>query len=439
MSTCYFSETEKALSDLEEFLRGNRAFEGIKTGFETIDTKTGGLKNGDLILLGGRPGMGKTSFALKLIENASVDGKHTTVFFSLGQNKLNVFQKILEQMTGKRLPVDEAVSEEEYSDNLETALQELKHSPLLIEDDRKYASAAAIKARCNEIQEKTRIELLIIDYLQLMTGEKPNDVDNICDELKKLATELDCPVLLLTQIGRECEYRVDHRPMLSDLPGDIYLESLADEIVLLYRDDYYDMYSDYRGKVELEIAKHPSAPKYTIYLNWSDINQMRGGDYIVGKNRKKTIPGIDAIVEEMNDQMPMVEDTFMLATNTLDGALTIRKNDDSELTYALELSDGEGDAMVSVDFTETLDRTFFTETYLQLNSLLEGTMKTEYMGISWGRIEFLLQNGGKAPSADTIIYLEEREEYAGDGSYLRIQLDRETLVDLCQFFKGYLV
>ena len=287
MSTYYFPETEIALSDLEGFLKGNRVFEGIKTGFRTIDDKTGGLANGNLILLGGRPGMGKTSFALRLIENVAVDDKHTTVFFSMGQNKLNVFQKILEQMTGKRLPVDEAVSEEEYSENLETALQELKHSPLLIEDDRKYASATAIKARCGEIQEKTKIELLIIDYLQLMTGEKPNDVDNVCNELKKLATELDCPVLLLTQIGRECEYRADHRPMLSDLPGDIYLESLADEILLLYRDDYYDMYSDHKGKVELEIAKHPSAPKYTIYLNWSDIKQMYNRDYVVVERRKR--------------------------------------------------------------------------------------------------------------------------------------------------------
>lgn len=258
MNIYHFTETEKALNDLEKFLRGGHIFEGIKTGFETIDDKTGGLANGNLILLGGRPGMGKTSFALRLIENVTVASKNTTVYFSLGQSKLNVFQKILEQMIGKKL---------------------------LIEDDKSFASVTAIKSRCNEIQTKTGIRLLIIDYLQLMNGE----ADDVCRELKGLAMKLECPVLLMTQLGRECEYRADHRPMLSDLPGDVRLESLANEILLLYRDDYYDMHSDVRGKVEIEVAKHPAAPRYTIYFNWSDIRQMYTRDHIVRENSIKYI------------------------------------------------------------------------------------------------------------------------------------------------------
>ncbi len=318
MSIYHFTETEKALNDLEKFLRGGHIFEGIKTGFETIDDKTGGLANGNLILLGGRLGMGKTSFALRLIENITVASKNTTVYFSLGQSKLNVFQKILEQMIGKKLPIDEAVSEADYAEGLDVSLQELKRSPLLIEDDKSFASVPAIKSRCNEIQTKTGIRLLIIDYLQLMNGE----ADDVCRELKDLAMKLECPVLLMTQLGRECEYRADHRPMLSDLPGDVSLESLADEILLLYRDDYYDMYSDARGKVEIEVAKHPAAPRYTIYLNWSDIRQMYTRDHIVRENRESKMPGINAVIEEMDDRLFSGEarelDTFMLATDILD-------------------------------------------------------------------------------------------------------------------------
>lgn len=264
----------------DEMLDGE-PFDGIKTGFRDLDDKTGGLWNKELIVLGARPSMGKTAMALSILENIAVDNAKTCVMFSL---ECSVDQ-ITKRMIRRRAHIEGFSGKISKSDrgHINDAASELKDARLYI-DDTPVVSVKYIRNVCKDIQRSQAVWLVVIDYLQLMAVEGENcrtqseRLNRSVRELKRLAEELDYPILVLTQLNRNAEKRSDHRPMLSDIRDASELELIADEIMFLYRDEYYDRDTELKGIAEINIAKcrHGNRgvvklaylPEYSLFANF---------------------------------------------------------------------------------------------------------------------------------------------------------------------------
>lgn len=275
MKTFTFDETRNAMDMLTKQLLEKESFRGIQTGFTELDHMTKGFRDGDLVLLGGRPGMGKTALALNLAENASIRDRNTVLYFSLAEPSEQLLKRMLFGRAEKDFDPERKVTEDEYYSLLAPYAEEICNAPLLI-DDTPCMSADGIRKRCLEIAEKTPIKLIVIDYLQSMTTE-PNEVyDERCfckipEQLKALAKEFGCPVLALTQLSRKVDRRQDHRPRLSDIHMVDRAEELADQVIFLYRDNYY-IFEGVTGNerdAELIIAKNRSGRTGTVCMDWN--------------------------------------------------------------------------------------------------------------------------------------------------------------------------
>lgn len=272
-----YNVRERIIEVRNQLLDGE-VFYGIETGFNELDNRTGGFRNGDLIVLGSSPSMGKTSLMLNIVSHVSVDMGRTGVVFSMERSADRIFISLIKQ----RAEIESICSDfdEDQRSRIITAAEELKNSRLFI-DDTQTVSVDHIKCSCYEIMRTQNIWLVAIDYLQLIdTGDYENPVrglNHVIHELKKLATELDCPVLLLSQISRRVETRHDKHPRMSDLRDYGELEEVADEVMLLYRDEYYNRDSDRRGIAELDVRKSKGdmvgvielvfLPEYQLFQN----------------------------------------------------------------------------------------------------------------------------------------------------------------------------
>lgn len=232
-------------------------FTGLKTGFKGIDSLTNGFANGQLIVMGGRPGMGKTTFACSLIDNVCFHDNKSCIYCSLEMSKEQAVAKFL-LMHANIKYYEKGMDEIIY--RLADSAADLEKSKLRI--DTGYAcDCEEFIDSCKSVGKKGRVDLIIVDYLELLGNDKAY-LSKILLGLKELAEELDCPVLVLSQLKRTVEYREDHMPCIDDFAHAQIVGKYADEILLLYREAYYDPDAD-RSKAVIKLARH----KYLWNMN----------------------------------------------------------------------------------------------------------------------------------------------------------------------------
>ncbi|MBR2408813.1 MAG: replicative DNA helicase [Lachnospiraceae bacterium] len=264
----------KTIENIENAAKNRGAVTGIATGFYDLDYKTAGLQRADLILVAARPSMGKTAFVLNIAEFVALRSKVTTAIFSLEMSRTQLVNRIL-AMNSK---VDsQAIRTGDLKDDDWVKLMESARltgeSPLII-DDTPGISIAELRSKCRKFKLEKNLGLVIIDYLQLMSGGKKSEsrqqeISEISRSLKALAREIDCPVIALSQLSRAVEQREDKRPMLSDLRESGAIEQDADVVMFIYRDEYYTKEKcEEPGVSEIIIGKQRNGPTGTVKLAW---------------------------------------------------------------------------------------------------------------------------------------------------------------------------
>jgi len=246
---------------------------GVPTGFIDFDIKTAGLQNSDLIVIAGRPSMGKSALAICMAEYAAVMEKIPVAFFSLEMSKEQFVQRILcshakvdahKVRTGYLSPSDWP--------HLTAAAGKLSEAPIYI-DDTPAISVMELRAKARRLKANHDIKLLILDYMQLMRGSgnidsRQQEISDISRSLKALARELNVPIVAISQLSRAVESRNDHRPQLSDLRESGAIEQDADLVVLILREEYYNPTPDNEGISEIIIAKQRNGPVGSIKLSF---------------------------------------------------------------------------------------------------------------------------------------------------------------------------
>lgn len=264
----------KAIESIENAAKNRGAVTGIATGFYDLDYKTAGLQRADLILIAARPSMGKTAFVLNIAEFVALKSKIPTAIFSLEMPRTQLVNRIL-AMNSK---VDsQSIRTGDLKDDDWVKLMEsarlIGESPLLIEDTTGI-SITELRSKCRKFKLEKNLGLVIIDYLQLMSGGKKSEsrqqeISEISRSLKALAREIDCPVIALSQLSRAVEQREDKRPMLSDLRESGAIEQDADVVMFIYRDEYYTKEKCTEpGVSEIIIGKQRNGPTGTVKLAW---------------------------------------------------------------------------------------------------------------------------------------------------------------------------
>lgn len=258
---------------------------GVPTGFRDLDQLTSGLQPSDLIIVAARPSVGKTAFTLNITRNAAVLSKAKVLFFSLEMAAEQLALRLLASesaVDGHRLRTGQ-LQEEDWQ-RLSTGLSTLAEADIYI-DDTPNCPLSEIRSRSRRIAQEHGLDLVIIDYMQLMSvparpGQQVNrqqEISEISRSLKALARELKVPVVALSQLSRSVEQRQDKRPMLSDLRESGAIEQDADMVAFLYRDDYYNPESERKNMVEVIVAKHRNGPVGTVDLYFmKDIQRMIG-------------------------------------------------------------------------------------------------------------------------------------------------------------------
>ena len=245
---------------------------GVPTGFYDIDMMTSGLQKSDLIILAARPSMGKTAFALNIAQNVALRANKAVAIFSLEMPKEQLVQRMLcseAEVDTQRLKT--GLMQAKDWEKLTTTMNVFAEAPIYI-DDCAGATVMDIRAKCRRLMMETKeLGLIVIDYLQLMSGSEKEDrfqqISSISRGLKTLARELGVPVIALSQLSRAVEQRNDKKPMLSDLRESGAIEQDADIVMFIYRDEYYRKEeSDNRGKAEVIIAKHRNGPVGSVDL-----------------------------------------------------------------------------------------------------------------------------------------------------------------------------
>ena len=276
----------KAVNRIDEMFRNKGALTGLSTGFTDLDEKTSGLQPSDLIIVAGRPSMGKTAFAMNIAENAAISSKKPVLIFSLempGDALALRMMSSLGRIDQHKVRTG-ALHETDWS-RLTSTVSMLSEAPLFI-DDSPSLSPVELRARARRVyREKQGLGLIVIDYLQLMQvpGFKENrtlEISAISRSLKALAKELNVPILALSQLNRSLEQRADKRPIMSDLRDSGAIEQDADIVAFIYRDEVYNEDTPHKGQAEIIIAKQRNGPigkinltflgKYTRFENFTE-------------------------------------------------------------------------------------------------------------------------------------------------------------------------
>lgn len=256
---------------------------GVTTGFTLLDRLLGGFQKSDLIILAARPAMGKTSLCLSMALNAAKRANARIAFYSLEMSNEQLMQRLISMETGidsHRLRLG-VIHEDEWPIILEAANM-LANTPIFI-DDTPAASVSDIRRKSQRLMAEHGLDMIIIDYMQLMTGHSTGRNDNrqqeisyISRNLKNLARELNVPVIALSQLSRAVESRADKRPMLSDLRESGSLEQDSDVVMFIYREDYYIEDTDRQNIADILVAKHRHGASGTVSLFFrKELTQFR--------------------------------------------------------------------------------------------------------------------------------------------------------------------
>ncbi|MCH9693927.1 MAG: replicative DNA helicase [Gammaproteobacteria bacterium] len=256
---------------------------GISTGFNEFDKMTAGLQPGDLVIVAGRPSMGKTTLAINMAENAAIGSKVPTAIFSMEMPA----QQLAFRMISSLGRVDQThlrtgnFPDEDWS-RINTAVQLMSEAPIFI-DDSPGLAPSELRARARRLQREHGLGLIVVDYLQLMqvhgsTENRATEISEISRGLKALAKEMECPVIALSQLNRSVEQRTDKRPVMSDLRESGAIEQDADLILFIYREEVYNQDTPRKGIADIAIAKQRNGPigdfpltfvgRYTKFENW---------------------------------------------------------------------------------------------------------------------------------------------------------------------------
>ena len=262
-----------AVSNIEKASKLKGSVTGIPTGFVDLDYKTSGMHASDLVLIAARPSMGKTAFVLNIAQYMAFRKDVTVAIFSLEMSKEQLVNRLLamESHVDSQNMRTGNLKDEDWTKLVEGA-DIIGRSNLII-DDTPGISISELRSKCRKYKLEHNLGIVMIDYLQLMTGSGHSDsrqqeISDISRSLKALAREMSVPVIALSQLSRAVEQRPDHRPMLSDLRESGAIEQDADMVMFLYREEYYKPDSEKKGQAELIIAKQRSGPTGTVELAW---------------------------------------------------------------------------------------------------------------------------------------------------------------------------
>ncbi len=263
-----------AMDKIERASKNNGNVTGIATGFIDLDYKTAGMQPSDLILIAARPSMGKTAFVLNIAQHVAFKLNQTIAVFSLEMSKEQLVNRLfsLESRVDSQHLRTGNLTDAEWEKLIEGA-GVIGKSNLII-DDTPGISVPELRSKCRKYKLEHNLSLIVIDYLQLMTGSgrgsdsRQQEISDISRSLKALARELNVPVVALSQLSRAVEQRPDHRPMLSDLRESGAIEQDADVVMFIYRDEYYNKDSEKKGIAEIIIAKQRNGPIGTVELVW---------------------------------------------------------------------------------------------------------------------------------------------------------------------------
>ena len=264
-----------ALEKIENAAKTSGTVTGIPTGFIDLDYRTAGLQPSDLILIAARPSMGKTAFVLNIAQYMAFKKNKAVAIFSLEMPKEQLVNRLfsLESQVDAQSLRTGNMKDSDWEKLIEGA-GVIGQSKLII-DDTPGISISELRSKCRKYKLEHGLDIIIIDYLQLMTGSvgkssesRQQEVSDISRQLKGLARELNVPVVSLSQLSRAVENRPDKRPMLSDLRESGAIEQDADVVMFIYRDEYYNKDSEFKKQAEIIIAKQRNGPVGTVNLAW---------------------------------------------------------------------------------------------------------------------------------------------------------------------------
>ena len=265
----------KNIEQIQEAVKNGGQLPGLSTGYKSLDRMTTGLQKSDMIIIAARPSMGKTAFALNIAQNAALKSGARVVIFSLEMSKEQLGLRLLSmesRVDSKKLRLGEVNNEDWASIN--DALNKFAKADIII-DDTPGIGIMEMRNKCRRINSEKPIDLIVVDYLQMMTADRRSEsrqqeITMISRYLKQIAREMECPVIVLSQLSRAVEQRTgDHRPMLSDLRESGAIEQDADVVMFLYREDYYKSAEEEHTNIcEVIIAKHRTGEIGSVSLTW---------------------------------------------------------------------------------------------------------------------------------------------------------------------------
>ena len=263
----------EALDRIQKVSLAKGGITGVPTGFKDLDEMLTGLQPSELIIVAARPSMGKTAFALNIAQYAAVSKDVPVAIFSLEMSKQQLVTRLfaMEGRINAQNIRSGKLSEEEF-DEVAKAAKVIGKTNLII-DDTTAISLSELRTKCRKFKLEHNIGLVVIDYLQLMSGNGRNEsrvqeVSEISRGLKAIARELDVPVIALSQLNRGSESRSNHKPFLSDLRESGAIEQDADVIMFIHRDDYYNQDGPANNEAEIIVAKQRNGPVGSINLAW---------------------------------------------------------------------------------------------------------------------------------------------------------------------------
>ncbi len=263
-----------SIKNIEQLYINNDAFTGTPTGLTDFDEMTSGLQKSDLIILAGRPSMGKTALALSIAKNIGVGSGKRVAIFSLEMSKDQIVNRLLcSEARVSNTKVRSGKLEESDFPKLVDAATKIAGAEIFI-DDTPAISVLEMRAKARRLHRESPLDLVVVDYLQLMKGSarsadrRDQEISEISASLKALAKELSIPVIALSQLNRAVETRNDKRPMMADLRESGAIEQDADIIGFVYRDEFYNPESEDKGVAELIISKHRNGSVGTVKLSF---------------------------------------------------------------------------------------------------------------------------------------------------------------------------
>lgn len=264
---------ERGFLEIERLFNNKGSITGVGSGIRDLDAKTSGFQKGDMVLIAARPSMGKTTFALNIAEHAALREGKSIVVFSLEMSKEQLAYKLLcSEANVDMLKLRTGNLDDDDWERIARATGPLSKAKIYI-DDTAGLSVLEMRSKCRKIKIEHGIDMILIDYLQLMSGSsgsesRQQEVSEISRSIKALAKEMECPVIALSQLSRAPEQRADHRPMLSDLRESGSIEQDADVVMFLYRDEYYNKETEEKNIGECIIAKQRNGPVGTVKMAW---------------------------------------------------------------------------------------------------------------------------------------------------------------------------